>query len=69
MKEERISETINPITCEFCNDKAVVNLFFHLCDIKEGASYFKYGINIINKVKKYFYILFLHTSIFINSVK
>lgn len=69
LKEERISETINPITCEFYNDKAIVNLFFHLCDTKEGASYFKYGINIINKVKKYFYILFLHTSIFINSVK
>lgn len=47
-----ISVTIKPITYDFCNGKVIANLFFHLCEIKEGASYFKYGINTINKVKK-----------------
>lgn len=56
LKGERISVTIKPVTCEYCKDEAFANLFFHLCDIKKGASYFKYSINTTNKGKKYFYI-------------
>lgn len=56
MEGEKISVAMKPITCWFCDDNAFVNLFFHLCGIKEGASYFKYNINTINKVKK----IFLH---------